>query len=340
MEMGTGKTKVAIDWAGIGFHNTGVRRVLVVAPLSVLGVWPRQIRQHLGAPASIYRLEGSTRKRCADLTRILRVPREDRITFVLINYEAIWREPDRGPGIEALLRKWNPDLVIFDESHRIKSPQAKQSKAAWRIARESEQRLLLTGTPITKAPLDIFGQFRALDHHIFGENWYAFKFTYGIWGGFGKYQLRGYRNLNELIGKVRQWKDFEDEQDDDTYEDDGVAIPSKIWTRSFLFNEPLNDKDAFYAEVRFGISNTNVNITLVADNAVLKTWAEDVTTTGVSLPLSLPFSLVNPQNKPRQRGLRGLAPFNEAYIRVESTTGYWSLRNVSVGAFVNTIRSQ
>lgn len=205
MEMGTGKTKVAIDWAGIGFYNLDVRRVLVVAPLSVLGVWPRQIRQHLGAPSSVYRLEGSTKQRCTDLSRILRVPREDRITFVLINYESLWREPDRGPGVEALIRKWGPDLVIFDESHRIKSPTSKQSKAAWRIAREAQQRLLLTGTPITKAPLDIFGQFRALDHNIFGENWYQFKFNFGVWIGLHRQQLIRYRNLPELIHKVRHW---------------------------------------------------------------------------------------------------------------------------------------
>lgn len=204
MEMGTGKTKVAIDWSGIGFHNSGVRRVLVVAPLSVLGVWPRQIRQHLAAPASIYRLEGPTSTKCKDLTRIVRSPRNDRLTFVLINYESIWREPDRGPGVEALLKQWKPDLVIFDESHRIKSNSAKQSKAAWRIAREAPQRLLLTGTPITKAPLDIFGQFRALSADIFGDNWYAFKFTFGIWGGFHKQQLLRYRNIDKLIELVRK----------------------------------------------------------------------------------------------------------------------------------------
>ena len=205
MEMGTGKTKVAIDWAGIGFYNMGVRKVLVVAPLSVLGVWPRQINQHSSVPSRIYRLSGSTTKKCRNLKTIMRFPDNGKLSYVLINYESLWREPDRGPGIEALVRKWHPDLVIFDESHRIKSHASKQSKAAWRIARESPQRLILTGTPITKAPLDIFGQFRALEHKIFGENWYQFKFTYGIWGGFGRFQLRGYRNIDDLIEKVRKW---------------------------------------------------------------------------------------------------------------------------------------
>lgn len=203
MEMGTGKTKVAIDWAGISFHNYGLRRVLVVAPLSVLGVWPRQIRQHSGAPARIFRLEGATEYRVRALRRILRNPADDRITYVIINYEGIWRENERGTKIEDLLIEWHPDLVIFDESHRIKSPTSKQSKSAAKIAASARSRLILTGTSITKSPLDVFAQFRAMNPDIFGNNWYAFKYTYGIWGGFGRYQLRGYRRLRELIEKVR-----------------------------------------------------------------------------------------------------------------------------------------
>lgn len=144
----------------------------------------------------------------------------------------------------------------------------------------------------------------------------------------------------EQTGKVRQWKDFEDEQDDDTYLDDTTAIPTKFWSRSFLFQEPLNDKDAFHMETRFGASNAMVTETIVADNAELKTLSEDIRSTGVSLPLSLPFNLVNPQYKPKPRGLRQLKPFNECYIRVESTAGWWSLRTLSMSAFLNTLRTK
>jgi len=206
MEMGTGKTKVAIDWAGIGFYNWGLRKVLVVAPLSVLGVWPRQIRQHSGAPARIIRLDGSSSNRIRMLQRILLAEASgpnDAIRYLIINYEGIWREDNNGVSIEELLKRWRPDLVIFDESHRLKSPTSRQSKSAYRISKESKQRLLLTGTPITKAPLDIFGQFKSMDDRIFGTNWFYFKNLYGVWGGFGRYQLKGYRNLKELTAKVR-----------------------------------------------------------------------------------------------------------------------------------------
>jgi SNF2 family DNA or RNA helicase len=210
MEMGTGKTKVAIDWAGIGFYNFGIRRVLVVAPLSVLGVWPRQIRQHSNVPSRAFRLEGTTRERLANLSRILRNPEESKLTYVIINYEGIWRDGNNGGSVEASILKWNPDLVIFDESHRLKNPMSKQSRSAYRISKEISHSLILTGTPITKAPLDAFGQFRAVNDRIFGSgdqrsDWKHFREYFGIWGGWGKHQLKGYRHLDELIGKVRRW---------------------------------------------------------------------------------------------------------------------------------------
>jgi len=141
----------------------------------------------------------------------LRHPDETKLTYIIINYEGIWRDDDdTGKSVEGLLIKWQPDLVIFDESHRLKSAYSKQSRSAHRISREVDQTLILTGTPITKAPLDAFGQFRVVDEKIFGtgdsrSDWGRFKKKYGIWGGFGKFQLKGYRHLDELIAKVRKW---------------------------------------------------------------------------------------------------------------------------------------
>lgn len=204
MEMGTGKTKVAIDWAGIGFYNFGYRRVLVVAPLSVLGVWPRQIRQHSGAPTRVVRLEGSTKDRVRVLRTLLRSPKDDVLTYVIINYEGIWRETDRGVSVRDLLVRWGPHLTIFDESHRLKSATSKQSRAAHVISKAAPSRLILTGTAITKSPLDAYGQFRAIDDSIFPGSWTHFKMEYGVWGGQYRYQLRGYRNVHILTRKVRK----------------------------------------------------------------------------------------------------------------------------------------
>lgn len=201
MEMGTGKTKIAIDWAGIGYYNYGVKRVLVICPLSVIGVWQRQIKMHLPFFARVRALTGSTPERAALIRRMIRSPQPSQ-DWLIINYEGIWRGEGRN-RIEDLIEKWGPDLVICDEGHRIKSATAKQSKVAARIGGYAEQRLVLTGTPITKSPLDVFGQFRFLDSSVFGSNWYKFKNRYGKWGGWGRYKLIGYRHLDELITAVR-----------------------------------------------------------------------------------------------------------------------------------------
>jgi SNF2 family DNA or RNA helicase len=202
MEMGTGKTKVAIDWAGISYYNFGLRRVLVMCPVSVMGVWRRQIVEHSPVKHRISVLRGPVADRIHRVRLLSKYGLEDGIEWIVINYEGVWRE-SKNSSITDELIKWKPDLVIADESHRIKSSSARQSRAAARIAASASMRLALTGTPITKSPLDLFGQFRFLNPAIFGSNWSRFKNFYGVWGGFGKFQLRGYKNLPDLITKVR-----------------------------------------------------------------------------------------------------------------------------------------
>ena len=227
MEMGTGKTKVAIDWAGIGYYNYDVKRVLVICPLSVIGVWQRQIKEHLPFFARVRALTGSTPERAALIRRMIRSPQPSQ-DWLIINYEGIWRGDGRN-RIEDLLEKWGPDLVICDEGHRIKSSSAKQSKTAARIGSYADQRLILTGTPITKSPLDLFGQFRFLDNSIFGSNWYKFKNRYGVWGGWGRYQLKGYKHLDEIIENVRDNTfRIKKEQAIDLPEKVSVTVPVQI----------------------------------------------------------------------------------------------------------------
>lgn len=166
----------------------------------------------------------------------------------------------------------------------------------------------------------------------------------GIWTGWTPqgWEVTRFADVHRLVfgdqsGNVRQWKDFADASDDATYLDDGTAIPTKLWSRSYLFGSPVNNKDAFYFEARFSVSNAVPTITLIADNATVKSWTVDVQQTGPHLPIALDFYLTSDTNLPRRRGLRGLPPFNEAYWTIESTTGWWSLRNASMGSFLNTL---
>lgn len=169
----------------------------------------------------------------------------------------------------------------------------------------------------------------------------------GIWSGWTPNcwevsRFAGVQRLNhgDNAGNVRRWKDTSDATDSATYLDDAVAIPTKLWTRAFLFGEPLNDKDAYHCEVRFSQSSAVVTITLIGDNSTLKTWTADIRPNLPTLPIQLPFNLVNPTNTAARKGTRGLAPFNECYLKIESTEGWFSLRNVSLSAFINTLASR
>lgn len=167
----------------------------------------------------------------------------------------------------------------------------------------------------------------------------------GVWTGWTPncWEVTRFSGVNRLVfgqndGKVRQWKDTASATDDNTYLDDATAITTKLWLRSFLFQEPLNDKEAFHCEARFNSSNAVVTFTMVADGDDLKTWTGDVRRQDPTLPVTLPFVLSNPTNIPVRRGLRGLSSWNEAYLKIESTAGWWELRNLSLSAFVNPLR--
>lgn len=166
----------------------------------------------------------------------------------------------------------------------------------------------------------------------------------GIWTGWTAraFETSRFSGVQRLIignqtGLVRQWKDFEDLTDSDTYKEDGGDLGTKAWLRSMLFGQPINDKEAYDAELRFSSSDSIVNVTLLGDNADLRTWQHDLRLTGVGLPVNLPFDLSSPRAITGRRGLRDLRRFNECYLKIESTAGWWSLRNVTVRAKIKRV---
>lgn len=170
----------------------------------------------------------------------------------------------------------------------------------------------------------------------------------GIWSGWtaNSFEVTRFGGVNRLVygdntGLVRQWKDFGVADDDATYLEDGLPMATKLWTRSSLFGEPINDKNGYHAEVRFGVSNALVQVTAVADTADLKLWTVDARQVGVDLPIAeLPFDLADPATVAARKGLRGTKTFNEIYLKIESTAGWWQLWNVSLSAFVNMLSNQ
>ena len=191
MEMGTGKTKVAIDLMDL--HD--YRRVLILCPLSVVaGVWPGEFAKHSAAPWTILSLaHGSVKEKEAQAEAALL---KSERAAVVINYESVWREPF---GSWAKKQPW--DLVVMDESHRCKSPGGVASRYLSRLSDRVPQRLALTGTPMPHSPLDIYAQYRALDKSIYGTSFFRFKSRYAVMGGWSNTQVVDYQNQQEMTTK-------------------------------------------------------------------------------------------------------------------------------------------
>lgn len=197
-EMGLGKSLTAIATMGQLFMDGKIDRVLVCAPTSVCAVWPAELNRFADFPYFCQILAGDSAKRRAAL-KALR-PRSVRTLLVAaINYESTWR-------IEEDLAEWAPDLIICDESQRIKNPRAAQSKALHRLGDRTPYKLILSGTPVSNSPLDLWSQYRFLNPRVFGTSYFQFEKKHAVMGGpviGGKpRKLMGYRDLDGIMERA------------------------------------------------------------------------------------------------------------------------------------------
>jgi SNF2 family DNA or RNA helicase len=176
MEMGTDKTITSIAVAGALYRAGKIRRVLVVAPLSILGVWREEFEKFADFDYSLAVLEGSAAKKINTLRHMRGSP----LQVAVINYESAWR-------LEKELAAWNPDLIIADEGHKIKTNNIAASKAMHRLGARARYRLLLTGTVITNKAIDVFSQYKFLNPAIFGQSFYVFRNRYFDMVGYGNH---------------------------------------------------------------------------------------------------------------------------------------------------------
>jgi len=176
MEMGTGKTLTSTAISTILFKLRKVRRVLVVAPLSILPVWKEEFKKFADTPHTVTILKGSSREKAAMLENISHTG----LQIVVVNYESAWR-------IEKELLDFDADLVIADEAHKIKESRTAQSKAMHHFGNKARYKLLLTGTPVPNKEMDVFSQYRFLNKSVFGESFYAFRNRYFDMVGYGNH---------------------------------------------------------------------------------------------------------------------------------------------------------
>ena len=172
-----------------------IDRVLIVAPTSVVAVWPKEFQEFADFKYTCRTLLGDKTHRLRELNDLQKFPFKA-MKVAVINYESPWRE-----GIFEALQEYDADLIICDESQRIKTHDAEQSKALHKLGDQARYKLILSGTPVQNNAIDIFSQYRFLDPTIFGQNFYQFRNRYAVMGGFNRRQIIGYKDLDGLIKK-------------------------------------------------------------------------------------------------------------------------------------------
>jgi len=172
MEMGTGKTKVAIDTMAVLYEAGKINAALIVAPKGVYDNWVKnEIPAHL--PDRIERTllrwtPAKTKRMEIDLKDFI-VGDLNGIKIFVMNVEAF--STSKGVQIAKVFLKKNPDnMVIVDESTTIKNRKAARTKNIIKLQDLSKYRRILTGSPVTKSPMGLFSQCEFLNPKCLGFN--------------------------------------------------------------------------------------------------------------------------------------------------------------------------
>lgn len=174
MQMGTGKSFVSVAVAGWMFLHRRIKRLLVVCPLSITGVWQDEFSKYADFPLSLTVLSGTLSKKKKQLAELP----EDGLQVVVVNYESAWR-------MEKELLAYRADMIICDEGHKLKEGRTAQSKGMHKLGDKAKYRMLLTGTVITNREIDVFSQYRFVAPQVFGSSFFSFRNRYFFMSGYG-----------------------------------------------------------------------------------------------------------------------------------------------------------
>tara|TARA_R100001440_G_scaffold54015_2_gene73835 strand:- start:589 stop:2052 length:1464 start_codon:yes stop_codon:yes gene_type:complete len=205
-EMGTGKTKIALDNACILYNKGRIDRLLVVAPKGTYMNWvdseiPVHVPDYIEKEVLAWK-PNLTEKYKLQLKQIRDV-NNFKFKIFIMNVEALSTKK----GVDAArLFLIGKSMMIIDESTTIKNPQAKRTKNILGLGKEAKYKRILTGSPVTQSPMDLWSQMDFLDPEILGQSsFYAFRTRYAVMitanaaGGTHKYQkIVKFRNLKHL----------------------------------------------------------------------------------------------------------------------------------------------
>ena len=211
MEMGTGKTKVLIDNLAMLYDKGKVDGILIIAPKGVVKTWyeqelPTHLPDHIENVTVLWQ-SNITKGQQEKLESLFEI--ETALHILVMNVEAL--STDKGVKFASKFLNSHKAIMAIDESTTIKTPTAQRTKNIIRMGDLAKYRRIMTGSPITKNPLDLYTQCYFLDPYLLDHaSYYSFRNRYAIMKtmhvrGRSIQVVHKFQNLSELSERVKEF---------------------------------------------------------------------------------------------------------------------------------------
>ena len=229
-EMGTGKSKILIDTIAMLYDRGEIEGALIVAPKGVYKNWeqnelPVHMPDHILHDIVVWS-PAETQKNRDYMAKALK--KNDALHIFVMNIEAF--STDKGTNFAMQFAKTHRILMAVDESTTIKSRTAKRTKNVIKVGKLAKYRRIMTGSPITQSPLDLYSQCEFLHPDLLGftsfwtfQNRYAMMVKRSV-GTHSFHKITGYQNLDELGGMLEKFSYR-------VRKEDCLDLPEKIYTK-------------------------------------------------------------------------------------------------------------
>jgi SNF2 family DNA or RNA helicase len=196
MEMGTGKTKTAIDLMSAHILAGRFDTWVVFCPNSIRFNWMHEIEIHCPLDVGVVVIQSGRKVKAPD----------KKLKVVIVGIESMSSKYKGGSAYDAMLDIIGGEryAVTLDESHLCKNPDANRARNIKHIASCAVVANIMTGSPVTQGLLDLYMPFDILDPDILGfGSYFAFKSRYAIMGGYENREVIGYQNQDELMDTIK-----------------------------------------------------------------------------------------------------------------------------------------
>jgi SNF2 family DNA or RNA helicase len=230
MEMGTGKTKVLIDNLAMLYDKGRVDGALIVAPKGVIGTWynqelPTHLPNHIENVSVLW--QPNINKKQKEKLDTLFETGED-LHILIMNVEAFSTE--KGTEFAKKFLRSHKSLIAIDESTTIKNPKAKRTKNITDLSHLAKYRRIMTGSPVTKNPLDLYSQCEFLHPYLLDfTSYYAFRNRYAEMKTLHMHGrqiqiVSNFKNLGELSDTLKNFSYR-------VLKEDCLDLPDKIYIK-------------------------------------------------------------------------------------------------------------